>query len=222
MEVPSRAAACAHHSDQPYSATCTHCGDYVCQRCIAFAVTSRELCVRCDPLISSSRYYPVPTWRFLVLSMASLGIYTYYWSYQCWKRIKRQDQSDLWPIVYGYFFMFSYFALVVDLNKQLIPRKRGTVSGLWPVVSLILLFVSRIASKYDQSLWAVGSLLLAPLCALPALMAMQEIASEQEMAERAAFRARHVLGFGICAFILLGVGLTVVPAAENTVQASEP
>ena len=67
-------------------------------------------------------YYVVGPLKFVLLSVLTFLVYHMYWFYRNWRSVKRREQSDIWPIPRGIFFVFfthSLFSRVdTDLKKQ--------------------------------------------------------------------------------------------------------
>jgi len=60
-------------------------------------------------------FFPVGTSKFIVLSLATFGIYELFWMYQNWIRIGRRPAealSPFWRTFFGPVFAFSLFARV--------------------------------------------------------------------------------------------------------------
>ena len=62
-------------------------------------------------------FFPVPTHKFVVLSICTLGIYELYWAYKNWQRIRLASGETLdpfWRAFFAPFWGFSLFRRVRD------------------------------------------------------------------------------------------------------------
>lgn len=88
-----------------------------------------------------------PIWHLTVLSLATFGIYPYYWSYKQWKYIKKRDNLDISPGIRAWFFPIWIYSLSNNIQDR--AREYNLPKTYNPVVI------------------AVGVILLTPLYKLP-------------------------------------------------------
>jgi hypothetical protein len=189
---------CAHHAESAAAALCKRCGDFLCTACLATPPGRDALCARCNDIEGAATYYAVPVWRFMVLSLCTLGFYAYYWAFRCWRAVRQHDESKLWPFVYAVFLSITYFSLLKHLNARRLKRGLPGVSTVYPVLFLLFSAVSRVVGRFtDHSLGSVllsdAILMLAVATLVPALHGMRELVEPAELAERDRLRLRHVL-----------------------------
>ena len=209
MEQPITEARCALHPDRRAQGTCKRCGNYACAECTAGGFTAGTLCVTCDRTSAQSRYHVVPMWRFVLLSVLTLGSYELYWFWRNWQRIKRADGSDIWPFVRALFGGVTYFSLLSDINLQLATRNqsRRLSTGL----AIGFLITAGVLWRLPDPYWLLSNTSVVFL--IPAASAMRGLASEAALAENAPWRVRHTLLmlFAVPFFALAMIG-ALMPA----------
>lgn len=85
-----------------------------------------------------TRYYVVSPKKFLILSIATFGLYFVYWFYKNWDNVKRRDNNDTWPVPRAIFYIFFTHSLLTDVNETL---KRKAVEHVWNPSMVASLFV---------------------------------------------------------------------------------
>lgn len=196
-------ARCAVHPERQAQGTCKRCGNYACEQCNAAGFDSGTVCVACAQTVVASRYHVVPPWRFALFNVLTFGGYSLYWFWKTWSQVKRADGSDIWPIPRAIFAAFTYFSLLTDINTQLtlrkVPRDLGTGLG---VGFLVLGALHRLPDPY----WLIS--VAAFVFVMPAVKAIEELASANAVAEGARWRVRHtiLLVVTVPLFLLMTIG----------------
>ncbi|MBQ8661749.1 MAG: hypothetical protein IJ482_05445 [Alphaproteobacteria bacterium] len=73
-------------------------------------------------------YFSVSSLRLAVLSVLSLGLYFFYWSYKNWAAVKKYTKDDVWPILWSWFlWLFFIIPLFVRMKNSL--RQNGCRTG---------------------------------------------------------------------------------------------
>ena len=87
-----------------------------------------------------AHFYPVSQFKFLVLTLFSLGLYPSYWSYKNWQYIRQaKDRPDIWPVARAIFSPLWYFALFSWLEVE--GEQRGNRGSLIPKWAAFVLFI---------------------------------------------------------------------------------
>lgn len=83
-------------------------------------------------------YHPVPVARFVLCSIASMGVYHLYWFYRMWDSIRRRDRSNIWPFWRMVFAPIWTFFLVRDVERTVGVRNSQAlvVTVLYVVLSV--------------------------------------------------------------------------------------
>lgn len=64
-------------------------------------------------------YFPVSTRKFIVMSVATGGLYELYWSYRNWDYIKRRDGLKIMPFWRAWFTLFFHYDLLKRMKGDL-------------------------------------------------------------------------------------------------------
>jgi hypothetical protein len=71
-------------------------------------------------LVALFPFFPVPTHKFVVLSLCTFGVYDLYWSYKNWQRIRERTGekiSPFWRAFWAPFWGFSLFGRIRDYAR---------------------------------------------------------------------------------------------------------
>jgi hypothetical protein len=68
-------------------------------------------------------YYVVSPGKFLILTILTAGLYLAYWFYRQWRMVKARDESRIWPVPRGIFYLFFTHSLYADINDTLERRQ---------------------------------------------------------------------------------------------------
>ena len=103
---------------------------------------------------SDGQYYVVSPRKFLLLTILTMGLYLVYWFFRHWKSIKLRDESSIWPIPRGIFYIFFTHSLFSDFDEKL---KRDGLAFDWnPALTatlvVIVTLVSNIAGGAGQNI----------------------------------------------------------------------
>jgi hypothetical protein len=111
-------------------------------------------------------YYVVAPAKFLTLAIATVGLYLVYWSYRQWRMVKQRDETSIWPVPRGLFYIFFTHSLYADINAKL---KRDQASFSWkPGMSATLVVVATIVSNGLG--WMSGKTIGSPLTDIASLV----------------------------------------------------
>ena len=68
-------ARCPLHPETDATGVCDRCGRFLCVGCIEANVKGRVVCSECLPdWVPPEGYYYVPPWRFVLLSILTVGV----------------------------------------------------------------------------------------------------------------------------------------------------
>lgn len=125
-------------------------------------------------------YYVVAPGKFLALTILTLGLYLIYWFYRQWRSVKERDESSIWPIPRGIFYIFFSHSLFSDINESLGHKgithnwSPGVAATLVVVVTLLSNILGRLAGQNVGSPFTdVASLVAVPALAYLALPAQK-------------------------------------------------
>ncbi|MGJ8691301.1 MAG: DUF3857 domain-containing transglutaminase family protein [Thalassotalea sp.] len=107
-------------------------------------------------------FYAVGAFKFIVLSITSLGIYPSYWAYRNWQALQQQDNLTITPLFRAYLSSISYFLLFKalknnsnksTLNNRLPPLWLAAIFAVLNLVPIILLSLQ----QYQLALLALAA-----------------------------------------------------------------
>lgn len=110
------------------------------------------------PAIPEADYHHVSTFKFIVLSIVTFGIYDLYWFYKNWKFIRNRDGSSISP------FWRMFFAPIwcYSLSKDVTERKGDSNLSTAALVALSY-FVLSILWRLPDPYWLFGFFTFVPL-----------------------------------------------------------
>ena len=144
-------------------------------------------------------YFHVSAWKFLVLSIATFGIYELYWFYQNWRYIRERDRSDIWPFWRTVFSPIWCFSLCKDVDRHGGSISTGTAIGVAAGYFLI-----SAGARLPDPWWLTGLLSFVPLLVVVAqINALNQVrGARAEYHSR--FRAIHV-AITLCGALMLAM-----------------
>jgi hypothetical protein len=90
-------------------------------------------------------YFAVSPFKFIVMSVCTLGIYEIYWFYKNWNLIKqREGRTDIWPFwraFFALFFCYSCFSRIREHGESLRLHRSapaGPLTAGWIVTSMLV------------------------------------------------------------------------------------
>ena len=100
--------------------------------------------------VLDSDYYIVSKCKFLVLFIATIGMYSVYWFYLNWSLQKKSKDLTVWPVMRGIFSIFFTHSLFRNVNDTL--QAKG-ITHKWSHASLATMYVvSAVASSVSDRL----------------------------------------------------------------------
>ncbi|WP_148707076.1 hypothetical protein [Marinobacter sp. F3R11] len=153
-------------------------------------------------------YFPVTPWKFCLMSICTLGLYEFYWSYKNWQYIKTRDGSGIRPVWRSVFYPFWYYAFLSDLARNHAPE--GISNKAYMVVLAIGLLILSYIWKAPDPYWLLSIFTFVPM--LPAVFAISKInGARPEVKKRAGHKplnfVAYLIGGPIMVFsILLSIG----------------
>ncbi len=91
------------------------------------------------PRLPPPVYHPVPVARYIICSIASMGLYQLYWFYRNWEYVRRRDRRRIWPFWRTVFMPIWTFFLVRDVERTAGVR---TSQALWVTLLFLALCLS--------------------------------------------------------------------------------
>jgi hypothetical protein len=174
-----------------------------------------------DDYAGTGYFYPVPATKFLVMSIATAGLYAFFWAWKCWRWLKRREGRVMQPFWRACFSIFWLYPLFDEANSKVgaaaVPRLVGGLAALcylsWTVAAEILYLV------HPSPLVGVVSVAVAPVFFLPALFAVNRLNDPGSVVVRENTKVTGLTLMALLAGILnwcvlLGVAVTAVRLAS--------
>lgn len=169
-------------------------------------------------------FYVVSRRKFLLLFLATMGMYAIYWTYRNWRAYKAASGESLWPAVRGVFLVFFTHSLFRHVDEALQRRhldvkwSAGGDATLIVVITILSNFMDRLGSRMPDTplLDMISILLLVPLAYLylRAQTAINTACGDPEGSGNAGYSAANwlflVIGGIFWVFIAIGVGSMVL------------
>ncbi|NNG01104.1 MAG: DUF3857 domain-containing protein [Desulfobacteraceae bacterium] len=172
-------------------------------------------------------FYPVSTGKYVILSIATMGIYSLYWFYRQWKYIKQRDDSPMLPFWRAFFLPFWFYSLFREMRADSEKRMGKSIlpDGVWMVLLLIVYIATNLMDRLDGIFVFISTLNL--LCLLPFLNYTQYInrTRQEFISFNSRFRPRHYLLSVFAGLILaysLSTTLNWMPSGEVVKGAQLP
>jgi hypothetical protein len=90
-------------------------------------------------------------YHFVLLHIATFGIYSIYWNYKAWQYFKEKEKSDIWPFARSVFFIFfgiEFFARIEAYCKQYNHKVSYNPALLW-ILALGINFLGLLPIPYS-------------------------------------------------------------------------
>ena len=153
----------------------------ICPDCQHEISDAAQACIYCGrPLakpVPQSRvetphdFFPVAPHKFIVLSVCTLNIYTLYWCYQNWWRIRQRTAEHLspfWRAVFAPFWGFSLFARIAARAGE-----RGMPVAWNPTLLGLAYLISTALGTLPDPWWLVNLAAFVPF--LPVVQSIQQL-----------------------------------------------
>lgn len=149
-------------------------------------------------------YYAVSLSKFIVLFLATLGLYEVFWFYRNWQYVKQRDNSDIMPFWRAVFSVFWFYPFYQDLKRDSQQRYGRSMlpKPYWIILLLILLVGLGVGENLGDAFEYLN--LLGVICFLPFtnyILLINEKKSDSVISH-SCFRLRHFV-LGAMATVLL-------------------
>lgn len=180
MTTNEELPTCRRHPGAYAVFVCARCEMSCCAECVG---TIASLCATCAPIREKPAFHPVSPQAFVVLSLATIGLYPMYWAYRCWTYIRRRDGSTIWALPRAVLLFLTFASLMSEIDDEASPRDVDPDLLEHPLarigqggqlsVALVYFLLSGLGAQ--AGLLATLGFNLAPLCFLPAVGTVRSI-----------------------------------------------
>lgn len=114
-------------------------------------------------------FYVVSTTKFLVLFLATFGIYGIYWFYRQWREYKRASGEDLMPVMRAIFSIFFTHALFYTIQSRLqeAEKKFSWSPALLATIYVIVAIVGSVADRFSAASEEISAVDFVGLVTIP-------------------------------------------------------
>jgi hypothetical protein len=160
------------------------------------------------PELALEEHQVISPTRFVVLCLATIGLYNMWWQYKTWRFFKQRQQSDIWPVARALFSIFTVHELMTTIGK--FARSNGIeptynpreLTGGYVILSLL----SRLPSGFGLISLASFAFLMAPFKAFrSALLASPEYAATEQTGISTGQLVAFILGPILWSVVLIGI-----------------
>ena len=165
-----------------------------------------------DAYAAEGRYYPVSLPKFVLMNLATIGFYGFFWMWKCWRWTKAhrgQPIAPFWRALFGGIWLYPLFK---EVNRKLAGRALATGLGVATAVGYLAISIAQsAASRLGAPTTAVLLLVAQSACLLPAATAVvrQNESGPETLRRNSAF-TRHTaaaLVAGALYWVLVIAGL---------------
>jgi hypothetical protein len=121
-------------------------------------------------LASEVNFYVVSLDKFLILFLATFGLYTVYWFYKHWSEYKKSTKEDMWPImrsIFSIFFthsLFSHFEFKYKNKTGEFPKSINYLATIFVATTIVCQILSNLSENgYGAPFTFYLSLLVLPI-----------------------------------------------------------
>ena len=122
-----------------------------CQYCYQELEANTEACSNCGRLVNppAVEYFYTPPWRFILLSLLTLGLYKTYWFYKDWAAIKKAERTRIHPLLRALFYMFFIYSLFERMDRAAkVHGYKRILSASWLYLLFIVGFFSTLLARF--------------------------------------------------------------------------
>lgn len=101
---------------------------------------------------TTSEFYVVSERKLFILSVMSLGLYMYFWSYKHWSNYKKATQDDIWPWARGLLCIFFVHKLYRRADHQIRISGRSYIFDFeqWATMLVVITVVAHVVDRMSD------------------------------------------------------------------------
>lgn len=123
------------------------------------------------PESTRASFFYISTGMFVVLMIASAGLFSVYWMYQNWRYLRdhgRRGISPFWRSMFSVIWVYDLFSSIKDHPESLATRVRSYSAGAAAIGYIVAVLVSNALAASDSLVWlSVAVSFLGVACMLP-------------------------------------------------------
>lgn len=97
-----------------------------------------------DTDLLSPMYFPVSPVKLMVMSICTLSLYVFYWTYKNWQLIKRRKRKNISPVGRTIFSVYYCYPLFLDVRRTAsgnnihVTLPAGPLAAAWIITALLV------------------------------------------------------------------------------------
>jgi hypothetical protein len=153
-------------------------------------------------------FFSASTKKFVLMYIATSGIYSLYWFYKNWVFIKSRTNQNIMPLmrsIFNIFFVYSFFSYI----KEFAAKKRVNIRLPVGFFTAVYIFFEIISIFYDTSFFPNGliTVLFSDFVSLLILLQINIAAERINKAEISDYKPNDMLSENNWIIMILGVML---------------
>ena len=109
---------------------------------------------------TTSEFYVIAERKLFILSVLSLGLYMYFWSFKHWSNYKKVTQDNIWPWARGLLCIFFVHKLYRRADHQIRITGRSYIFGFeqWATMLVVITVVAHIVDRMSDHIESTAAL----------------------------------------------------------------
>lgn len=101
---------------------------------------------------ATPEFYVIAERKLFILSVLSLGLYMYFWSFKHWSNYKKATQADIWPWARGLLCIFFVHKLYRSADHQIRITGRSYIFDFeqWATMLVVITVAGHIVDKLSD------------------------------------------------------------------------
>jgi len=154
--------------------------------------------------------------KFVILSIASLGLYDIWWLYKTWRFFKEKDDLDIMPALRALFSILFLYGLFENIQKY--ARSNGVTKGFSSIGCFIGFFITNFSGYLPDPYWLIA--FFGVLFLIPALHTLNDAirnSGTYELNESGKYNGRQIaiVIFGFVFYVLTIMALFIPEELES-------
>lgn len=144
-------------------------------------------------------FHPVGVIKFFLLSTVSIGLYSFYWFWRCWRRYRITEEADIRPFLRTFFSVFWIVALFRAANDKTDTKWPIWIAAISTAIIVISSISVQLAFNENIPAWQTEPVVaLTTLGYVPLIMQINRINTPELVTQRARFSKLdwYALAFG--------------------------
>jgi transglutaminase-like putative cysteine protease len=96
---------------------------------------------RDEQLASQSVFYPVSPLKFIILNIATLGGYSLFWMWRCWRWVKANGADEIMPFWRTFFSVIWFFPLFSEIKGHREDSRIPAILGVLLAIGYVLMAI---------------------------------------------------------------------------------